>query len=116
MRPYQLGTAPPCTSAASYVSAILGRLKLLSVKLEGQDAQAWDPDRLDREFVARQVRAIVGFELRAEAVYALAKLSQNRTDADRVRVAKKLIASPDQIERATGEAVRAAIAKAGRTR
>jgi transcriptional regulator len=84
-------------------------LKLLSTKLEGQSDQAWDPDRLDRDFVARQLRAIVGFELRAEAVYAKAKLSQNRTDADRMRVANKLIASPDQIERATGEAVRRAL-------
>jgi transcriptional regulator len=84
-------------------------LKLLSVKLEGQSDQAWDPNRLDRDFVARQLRAITGFELRAKAVYAKAKLSQNRTDADRMRVAEKLMASPDQIERATGEAVRAAI-------
>lgn len=89
-------------------------LKLLSVKLEGQGERAWDPDRLDRDFVARQLGAIVGFELRAEAVYAKAKLSQNRTNADRVRVANKLIASPNQIERATGVAVRTAMAKASK--
>jgi transcriptional regulator len=84
-------------------------LKLLSVKLEGQGDQAWDPERLDPNFVARQLRAIIGFELRAEAICAKAKLSQNRTDADRMRVAKKLIASPNQIDRETGEAVRAAL-------
>jgi transcriptional regulator len=91
-------------------------LKLLSEKLEGQGDHAWDPDRLDPDFVARQLHAIVGFELRAQVVYAKAKLSQNRSDADRERVANRLMASPNQIERATGEAVRAAMEVEERSR
>jgi len=84
-------------------------LKILSAKLEGNGKHAWNPDRLDPAFVTRQLRAIVGFELRAEIVYAKAKLSQNRTETDRLRVAQKLRASSDQIERETGEATLAAL-------
>jgi transcriptional regulator len=93
-------------------------LKLLSAKLEGHGDRAWDPDRLDSAFVGRQLRAIVGFELHAEIVYAKAKLSQNRTDADRMRVAQKLGASRDQNERETGEAMSnlAALERAARRR
>jgi len=80
-------------------------LELLSAQLEGDGAGAWDPDRLDPAFVARQLRAIVGFELHAEIVYAKAKLSQNRTDADQARVIEKLLASPDQTDRECGEAM-----------
>jgi transcriptional regulator len=81
-------------------------VKLLSFQLEG-DNPAWDPRKLDPAYVATQVRAIVAFELRADAVYAKAKLSQNRTHGDRVRVAQKLCASADQTERETGEAMSA---------
>ena len=46
-----------------------------------------------------QLRGIVAFELRAEKMYAKAKLSQNRTMADRLRVIENLKASANQIDR-----------------
>jgi transcriptional regulator len=78
---------------------------LLAAKVEDRRPDAWDPNRLDPSFRDAQLRGIVAFELRAEVIAAKAKLSQNRTDADRTRVARRLSASSDQNERATGEAM-----------
>jgi transcriptional regulator len=74
-------------------------VELLSEKLEGSKVDAWDPRRLDAGYRSDQLRGIVAFELRAEAVYAKAKLSQNRTDADRMRVMQRLSVSDDQTDR-----------------
>jgi transcriptional regulator len=76
---------------------------LLSAKMEA--AGGWDPQRLSAEYRANQLRGIVAFELRAERVYAKAKLSQNRTKADRSRVIARLEASSDQIARECGQAM-----------
>ena len=78
---------------------------LLSAKLEGGKADAWDPARLDPAYRDVQLRAIVGFEMRADAIYGKAKLSQNRTEADRARVIRNLLVSSDQIDRECGEDV-----------
>jgi transcriptional regulator len=80
-------------------------VRILSKKMEGTGPDAWDPEKLDVTFRESQLRGIVAFELRADAVYAKAKLSQNRTEADRDRVAARLAASPDQTERETAEAM-----------
>lgn len=79
---------------------------LLSAKMEA--AGAWDPQRLSPEYRAKQLRGIVAFELFAERVYAKAKLSQNRTQADRSRVIARLEASRDQIDRECGQAMESA--------
>ncbi len=71
----------------------------LTAKFEAQRPDAWDPQRLSLEFRKNQLRGIVAFEMRAQRVYAKAKLSQNRTDADRMRVIRKLAESPDGTER-----------------
>ncbi len=74
-------------------------VELLSKKMEGSKTDAWDPRRLDAGYRDDQLRGIVAFELRAEAVYAKAKLSQNRTEADRKRVMQRLSGSDDQTDR-----------------
>lgn len=79
---------------------------LLSAKMEA--AGAWDPQRLSPEYRAQQLRGIVAFELFAERVYAKAKLSQNRTQADRSRVIARLEASRDQIDRECAQAMESA--------
>jgi transcriptional regulator len=71
----------------------------LSEKMEGAGAGAWDPERLEPRYRDGMLRAIVAFELFAEVVYAKAKLSQNRSDADRERVIARLATSDDQIDR-----------------
>jgi transcriptional regulator len=78
-------------------------VKLLSAKME--TAQGWNPELLDPAYRAGQLRAIVAFELRADEIYAKAKLSQNRTDADRERVIAKLLDSANEGDRVCGEAM-----------
>lgn len=82
-------------------------VSLLSGKMEVSQADAWDPHRLDVPYRESQLRGITAFELRADAIYAKAKLSQNRTEADRLRVISKLAGSADQTERETAEAMKA---------
>jgi transcriptional regulator len=98
-------TVPTWNYAAVH---LLGRLqhcdalravKALSRAVEGDGPGAWDPDGLDPAYRASQLRGIVAFELRATAVFAKAKLSQNRTAADRERVIAKLSASSDATDR-----------------
>jgi transcriptional regulator len=78
-------------------------VKLLSAKMEG--ARGWNPGLLDPDYRAGQLRAIVAFELRADKIFAKAKLSQNRTDADRERVIARLLGSANQSDRECGEAM-----------
>lgn len=101
----------------NYVAAhVCGRLencdawravRLLSERAERANGTEWQPDRLDRDYRDGQLRAIVAFELRAETIYAKAKLSQNRTETDRQRVIARLSESADQNDRACAEAMRA---------
>jgi transcriptional regulator len=80
---------------------------LLSTKMEGTGAAAWDPQRLRTEYRAKQLQGIVAFALVAERIYAKAKLSQNRTKADRMRVISRLEASDDQVARECGQEMEA---------
>jgi transcriptional regulator len=69
----------------------------LTAKFENGRPDAWDPQRLELGFRENQLRGIVAFEMCAQRIYAKAKLSQNRTAADRKRVIAKLSESPDQL-------------------
>jgi transcriptional regulator len=80
-------------------------VRALSRAVEGDGPGVWDPGRLEPAYRASQLRGIVAFELRATAVYAKAKLSQNRTGADRERVIARLAASPNQTDRECAEAM-----------
>jgi transcriptional regulator len=82
-------------------------LQLLTERVEGSRADAWDPQRLDLDYRNSQLRAIIAFELRAEALSAKAKLSQNRTEADRRRVIEQLSRSEDQTDRECADLMRA---------
>jgi transcriptional regulator len=78
-------------------------VKLLSDKMEG--AGGWNPDLLAPNLRAGELRAIVAFELRADSVYAKAKLGQNRSDADRRRVIRRLLSSASESDRECGAAM-----------
>jgi transcriptional regulator len=74
-------------------------VKLLSGKMEHGAPDPWDPSLLTVDYRESQLRGIVAFELRAEKTYAKAKLSQNRTMADRLRVVENLKVSENQTDR-----------------
>jgi len=72
---------------------------------EGMRAQPWAVTDAPERFVAGQLRAIVGVEVRISRVEAKWKLSQNRSDADVDGVVAGLTADG---ETATADAVQAA--------
>jgi transcriptional regulator len=78
----------------------------LTAKFERGRADAWDPQRLETDFREKQLRGIVAFEMRAERIYAKAKLSQNRTRADRIRVIQQLLVSSDALDRECADDMR----------
>jgi transcriptional regulator len=83
----------------------------LTAKFERGRADAWDPQRLETDFREKQLRGIVAFEMRAQRIYAKAKLSQNRTDADRARVIRRLSESADALERECAEDMRRSLGR-----
>lgn len=58
---------------------------------EGQRAAPWHTTDAPEKYVHGQLRAIVGVEIAVERVEAKAKLSQNRSDADREGVVRGLL-------------------------
>jgi transcriptional regulator len=96
-------TVPTWNYSAAHLNGTLREtdawdvLVRLTAKFEHGQADAWDPQRLEPGFVKNQLRGIVAFEMCAQRIYAKAKLSQNRTAADRVRVIERLSESPDQL-------------------
>ena len=63
----------------AWVEALVRRL---TAKHEGGRAHPWSMDDAPPPFLAGQLRAIVGVELRITRIDAKAKLSQNRPEAD----------------------------------
>lgn len=67
---------------------------------------AWSVDDAPAEFISRQLRAIVGIELKISSIDAKRKLSQNRSDADQHGVADGLELSTDARNRDVATAMR----------
>jgi transcriptional regulator len=76
---------------ASFVESVVGSLTDLHearrveqpATRQGDPPPRWSVDDAPPEFIARQLRAIVGVEITVTRVEAKRKLSQNRSDADR---------------------------------
>lgn len=69
----------------------------------------WAVDDAPEQFVAGQLRGIVGVEIRVERIEAKAKLSQNRSTADREGVVSALEASAAPTGRAVADRMRTAL-------
>jgi transcriptional regulator len=80
-------------------------VRQLTAKHEAGFAEQWSVDDAPAEFVAGQLRAIVGVELVISRIEAKAKLSQNRSEADVDGVVAALEARGED---ESAEAVRAA--------
>jgi transcriptional regulator len=112
-------TVPTWNYTAAHLGGTLrecdawGVLLRLTAKFEAGRADGWDPQRLTLEFRKNQLRGIVAFEMCAKRIYAKAKLSQNRTDADRRRVIGRLSESPDPVERECAQDMRQELERSG---
>jgi transcriptional regulator len=83
-------------------------LAMLTAKFEAGRPNAWAMEKLDVGYLENQLKGIVAFEMRVDALRAKAKLSQNRTLEDRERVEAALEASPYELDRACAAAMRGA--------
>jgi transcriptional regulator len=88
--------------ASGRLQMVPGRdvLERIVSRFEGDVPQAWHLDGLSPEYLEKQLRGIVAFEMRVERLEAKAKLSQNRTPEDRARVERALASSTDPTDRA----------------
>lgn len=78
----------------------------LAERFEGNAPGAWRIDGLSAEYLEKQLRGIVAFEMRVDVLDAKAKLSQNRTQEDRARVERALAGSDNPMDRACAAAMR----------
>lgn len=81
----------------------------LTQRHEAHRAEPWAVTDAPDRYVTGQLRAIVGVELEVEAVTAKAKLSQNRSLADREGAIAGLDAEPGPAAHAVADAMRAAL-------
>ena len=77
----------------------------LTAKHEAGRAEPWAVTDAPADFVAGQLRGIVGLVLRIERLIGKRKLSQNRAAADRDGAIAGLVASADPRDRATAAAM-----------
>ncbi len=77
----------------------------LTDRFEAGQAQPWSIHDAPDDHVERQLRGIVGIELKISRIEAKRKLSQNRSDADRNAVQVGLAASHDPADVAVAKAM-----------
>lgn len=74
-------------------------LEMMTTTFEAGKSDPWQIERLEATYYEKQLRGIVAFEMRVERLHVAAKLSQNRSEADRARVAGELSHSPRPTDR-----------------
>jgi transcriptional regulator len=72
---------------------------------EGQFPQPW-PFQLPDDYVRKMIQGIVGFTMPISRLEGKFKMSQNRSTTDQQRVASRLAASGDPMNRAVAELMR----------
>lgn len=84
-------------------------LDRLTAAFEDGREHPWRLDGLEPRYYEQQARGILAFEMPVERLITKAKLSQNRTDADRLRVIAALSESPEPLDRDCANAMREAM-------
>jgi len=69
------------------------QIEALTQKQEQDQAQPWSVDDAPDAYIAAQMRAIIGLEIRIDRIIGKVKVSQNRLEADRRGVAEGLEAA-----------------------
>jgi transcriptional regulator len=86
-------------------------LKDLTARHEGGRNQPWAITDAPADYIERQLKGIVGFEMTIERIEAKAKLSQNRNEADRSGVVTGLRNEADPLAQATGKQIAETLAR-----
>lgn len=69
---------------------VLGQVTSLSESMEQERPDPWSVSDAPEDFIQKQLGSITGLIVSIDRIEAKAKLSQNRTDADRVAVQEKI--------------------------
>ena len=77
----------------------------LSIRFEGDGPDAWRLDDEPEDFVRKMLGGIVAFALEIETIETKAKLSQNRSERERRRVADEVEPTNPQLARAMRDAM-----------
>jgi transcriptional regulator len=86
----------------------------LTARHESGRNPPWAITDAPADYIERQLKGIVGFELTIERIEAKAKLSQNRNEADRNGVAAGLRNETEPFAQATGDQVAKALGRSRR--
>jgi transcriptional regulator len=78
----------------------------LSERFERRAGSDWEVSDAPADYIERQIKGIVGVRLHIETLEGKAKLSQNRSAADRDGVTRALAGSPNEGDRAVGSLMR----------
>lgn len=70
-------------------------LKKLVEQNESRFAEPWQLDSLPKDFVWQMMKGVVGFEIDITSLIGKFKMSQNRTESERERIAAELLADSD---------------------
>jgi transcriptional regulator len=87
--------------------ALRAQVETLTKRFEARFEKPWEVSDAPEDFVARQIKGIVGVRLHIEAIEGKAKLSQNRAVPDQEGVLAGLSPSSRTADREVAEAMRA---------
>jgi transcriptional regulator len=87
--------------------ALRAQVEALTRRFEARFEKPWEVSDAPEDFVARQIKGIVGVRLHIESIEGKAKLSQNRTAPDQEGVLAGLSPSSRPGDREVAEAMRA---------
>lgn len=86
--------------------ALRAQVETLTRRFEAGFAEPWEVSDAPEDYIARQIKGIVGVRLHIEALEGKAKLSQNRSTADQEGVASALSASGRAGDREVADSMR----------
>jgi transcriptional regulator len=87
--------------------ALRAQVETLTKRFEARFENPWEVSDAPEDFVARQIKGIVGVRLHIESIEGKAKLSQNRTLPDQEGVLAGLSPSSSPADREVAKAMRA---------
>lgn len=82
------------------------QVETLTKRFEARFEKPWQVSDAPEDYVARQIKGIVGIRLHVESLEGKAKLNQNKPTADQEGVAAGLSPSPRTADREVAEAMR----------
>lgn len=86
--------------------ALRAQVEMLTKRFEGRFEKPWEVSDAPDDYIARQIKGIVGIRLRIESIEGKAKLNQNRSAADQEGVVAGLSPSERAADREVAEQMR----------